>query len=213
MYRPNKIDIPILKTLCLGAFTKTNNLGITKRYENCTKTYAEIPIDIQEYIVCENAAKTFWANKKKGIYGSGLIATEEDKSKPVRVGLLGQMAFAKFIGDVVDTEYREGGDEYDNIIENKKYDIKCSAYNRSQGLVYALNANGVYQAPTKDYYVFGHLDYEDVNSKRAQVALVGFITKEDLVNKSYVEKSPVRGAKHYNYVVPYNILANIEELR
>jgi hypothetical protein len=46
-------------------------------------------------------------------------------AKVTRIGLLGQMAFAKIFNQPMDFEYREKGDKYDNKIGSWTYDINA----------------------------------------------------------------------------------------
>ena len=169
-----------------------------------------VRIEDEEYRECEHASSSFWCNSKKGAYGKGLGATKYDEHKPVRTGLLGQMAFGKLTGLPVDTEYREGGDEQDNLIFRHKIDIKCSMSKRDESLIYHSSANGIKIPLDKDIYVCSYIQQEDRMNKSAIVVMTGFALKEDVeVCKVAMGK---KGNGHLNYELPINTLRPIKKL-
>jgi hypothetical protein len=153
----------------------------------------------EDYQACVAASSHYWANTKKGTYGEGLIATSEDKYKPVRTGLLGEMAFSKTFDVPIDLAYREGGDSYDNMIGKWKFDIKCAQRNRGVGLIYHTSKGGTRIPADKDVYVFGYVEEE--TSDAARIVLVGYCLKMDLP-KFRVRPGKAKGA-HMNYEIPY----------
>lgn len=161
-----------------------------------------VVIEGDEYLACEQAALNFWAKEKGGHYGKGAINTEEDETKCERVGLLGQMAFSKLTDDVVDLEYKKGGDKYDNIIFGKyKVDVKCAHKKGDENLIQKKTEKGYEMKIDKDIYVGAFLDPEEnCFKKMAVVILVGFCFKKEVLS-SKVKKSPI--GNWYNYVMHF----------
>ena len=196
MYNPDKIIDPEI---------------IINKFNGVDKKCVKIDIYNDEYKICETSSigDNFWANSKSGVYGSGIGRTSDDPFKPVRTGLLGQMAYSKLFGDSVDLIYRHGGDKYDNLLGKYKVDIKCAMKNYNKGLVYYKSERGKFIPINKDIYVFGFVNNEDRNLKKCTIILVGYCTSKHLKNCNIV-----KGYKgnHYNYEVPFCKLRCILEL-
>ena len=195
MYNPTIITQP--------QFTKQLFNGIEKE---CIVVKVEGP----EYEECERASQgdNFWANSKKGVYGAGLGATDDDEFKPVRTGLLGQMAFGKLTGLPVDTEYRPGGDHHDNLICNKKFDMKCAMRNRGNQLIYHTSERGKRIPLDKDVYVCSYVEEENRAAKTATIIMTGFALRNQ-VGQCEVKQGK---GEHLNYVLFYDTLRPIKEL-
>ncbi len=73
----------------------------------------------EEYDMCVDFSKNMWANKKKGEWGRGMMNTDADPYKTERTGIIGEMGYAKLENIPVDMMYREGGDDYDFIRNDK----------------------------------------------------------------------------------------------
>lgn len=197
-YSPDKID----------EFEK-----IELTFDEVRKDGIVIPVSGKDYEVCEKTSSgdNYWANSKKGSYGKGLGRTKSDPYKPVRTGLLGQMAYTKLFGGSVDLQYRKGGDKYDALLCGKYLlDIKCAMRNYGAGLIYHKNEWGKEIPLDKDIYIFGFIDSEDRKAKICRVVFVGFALKYDI--KKCEIKSGRRGNGHLNYEVPFSSLRNINDL-
>lgn len=162
----------------------------------------------KEYELCETAAQNYWANTKKGNYGKGLCNSQDDPYKPVRIGLIGQMAFSKILGTPVDLSYRQFGDEYDNLIDGYKIDIKCATQNFGNCLIYYKNEWGKIIKLDKDIYVFSFLENEDRQNKKATVIIVGYLLKDE------IKECKIKQGKggHLNYMVKLNEVSEIFKL-
>lgn len=166
----------------------------------------------EEYELCEETSKNYWANSKKGAYGEGLGKTVNDEFRPVRTGLLGEMAFAKVFNTEIDLDYRAGGDIQDCILENKyTVDIKCAMSNYGKGIIYYKNEWGGEINLTKDIYVFCYLESERRKIKKAVINIVGTATSEELRKYGKIKKG-IRGNGHENYEIEYSDLRPIMEL-
>lgn len=187
---------------------------LKRSFNNKERECILVEIEGDEYNACDITSKgdNFWGNSKRGAYGAGLGKTDDDKYKPARIGLLGQMAFGKLFNRPVDLIYRQGGDKYDDKIGDHTYDIKCAMRNRGEGLIQHTNEYGKKnkQALSKDIYVFGHMEAEDRDQQKAKVIFVGFAFKK------YIEecesKVGYKGNGHLNYVVPFSELKSIVKL-
>ena len=164
-----------------------------------------------EYTACETAASNRWSNKKKGVWGKGIINTDEDPHKAERVGILGEVALSKLISVPADLEYREKGDKQDFVYKNKKIDVKTNFYLNSKQVGYikcALFNKNTYTATKvlfshfdKDIFVFSFLDKEDRKNKEAVICFIGFIFRSDLCMK-YIEPGHYK-SNHLNFEIPY----------
>lgn len=174
------------------------------------KTYI-VNIDKEEYDICDKAAKNMWANSKKGYYGKGMLNTVEDPYKTERTGRLGEMAFGILVNQSIDDEYKHLGDTHDFFFENKKIDVKTAAKKPSYscGLVRAETQSGKKLDLSSDIYVFGYVINDDVNKKTAQICLVGYMKKADIIK---LEPKKARRGFHKNYEVHYKTLLDIGDL-
>lgn len=171
-----------------------------------------VEISDEEYDICWEVAPIFWANRPGNEYTEGLLKTEDDPYKSVRIGLLGQMAFGKVFGEPVDLVYREKGDKYDNILGNKyKVDIKCSARCYGKAYIYRKPNKEKWIEINKDIYVFCYLKSDDKDNKKAIVVMVGYYLKQDVLN-SPLRKSPRKKCTHYNHEAYFSNLFPIERL-
>jgi hypothetical protein len=172
-----------------------------------------IDIAEEEYDLCEfySQGSNFWGNSKPGAYGAGLGRTNDDKFKPARTGLLGQMAYGKLFGESVDLVYRFGGDDQDSLLGGKyKVDVKCPMKNYGKALIYHTNEWGRRIPVDKDIYVFGFIQSEDRVNKIATVVINGFSLKKDVENSDV--KPGIKGNGHLNYEIYFSNLRPIEKL-
>lgn len=162
----------------------------------------------EDYAKCSLASSEYWANTKKGAYGRGLGRTADDPYKPVRTGMLGEMAFSILSGAKVDFDYKEFGDNHDFLYNGKTVDIKCAMKNYRKCLIYHKSASGKEIPLTKDIYVVGYIQSEIVGVS-ADVEIVGYMTQDEVRNCPICRG--IRG-KHLNYEVYFNKVKKIEEL-
>ncbi len=196
MYQPKK-----------DAGTKVNRIfmGVTKK---CTKMI----IEGEEYRICREASGDYWANEKPGIRGRGLCATKKDPRKPVRTGLLGQMAFAKLTGTEFDNERREGGDRYDALIGEQTVDVKCATYDYGCNCLMCRSERGKEFPVDKDFYIQSYMESEYPDEERAVIIVVGYMTQDDVHTKAQVERGRGGQRLHYNYELRYDHARDIDEL-
>lgn len=193
---PNKIDVPEL---------------IVVNFYTCERECVQVQITGEEYALCDKTSSNYWSNNKPGAYGKGLGSTYDDKYKPVRTGLLGQMAFSKLFGLPVDTKYRKYGDKYDNLLKGKKVDVKCAMRNYGKGLIYHTNEWGRRIPLDKDIYVFSFIKDEDRPNNNATIVIVGYAEKDEI--SSIPPSLGMKGNGHLNYEVPFADLRSILELK
>jgi hypothetical protein len=169
-----------------------------------------VEVEGDEYTACDNASRNFWGSSKKGTYGKGLLNSENDPCKTERMGLLGQMAFGKLTDEPVDLVYRHGGDKQDNLILGKyKLDIKCAARNYGANLIQKTNEFGKEQKIDKHIYVGSFLNSEDREEKKAEILLVGFCLRKDVLD---AKVAPARKGRHINYEIPFEEMRPINNL-
>jgi hypothetical protein len=170
-----------------------------------------VKIEGREYDVCEETSKVWWSSSKSGAYGKGLLNSKDDPAKTERIGLLGQMAFAKLINEPVDLSYRHGGDKYDFLISGKyKIDIKCASWDYGKNLVQKTNEYGYPQKIDKHIYVGSFIDQEDRSNKNASIVLVGYYLKEDVLCANTAKGS--KGNGHFNYELQFHRMKPIMKL-
>ena len=163
-------------------------------------------IDGGEYLKIEKACENYWANSKKGVYGKGLIASKDDIFRPVRTGMLGELAFGMWVGVEPDFSYKDKGDQQDFVVKGLKVDVKTATRNYNAGLIRYMSEGKRIIPISKDLFVFCYLETEDRENKFAEVVLVGYIMKEAVMEKPTV---PARRGYHWNKEVPYAELKDI----
>ena len=185
---------------------------VTKMFDGEGKECFVIDISGNDYKVCEQTScgNNFWGNSKPGAYGAGLGSTSDDKYKPARTGLLGQMAFGKLFGEPVDLVYRKGGDKQDNLIGKYKWDMKCAMYKRENTYIYHTNEWGKRMPVDKHIYVMSYIDSEDRINSSAKVVIVGFMLNEHVKECGIAPGK--KGKGHLNYEVPFRDLLSIVKL-
>lgn len=163
-----------------------------------------IDISGDEYRICENFSHNMWCSKKQGMWGRGIINTKDDQTKAERIGILGEMAFAKIYGLGLDIEYRKGGKTIDFLsCDNKKIEIK-TAHKKPKyeaGLVKCL------KTMKADIYIFGYVDKDDKEKAEATVVFVGFDYKENIIKN---QKMKAKVGHHQNYELSYEKLIPIK---
>jgi len=183
---------------------------VQRTFDGVEKDCYLVEISGKDYKICEDTSHKFWCNSKPGAYGAGFLNTKDDPSKTTRIGLLGQMAYAKLFNDSVDISYKEFGDKYDNLIGRFKVDVKCPSYNYGNAKVQRINSKGITIEVDKDFYVVSFVESENKNDKKAVIVMVGFVLKD------YVEKAKLVsgvGNKHFNCEIWYKDVKSIVGFR
>ncbi len=172
-----------------------------------------VHLDKNLYQLAVEASSNRWSNTKKGGYGKGILNSKSDKYKTERIGLLGELAFAKLFNLKVDLDYKHGGDKFDFLISEKTYDIKTSSKRPlyEQGLIMRVTENGKLIEIDKDYYVFGYLKEENLQALWAEVVFIGYQTKE-FIEKLTIVPPKVEYLKHKNVEVNYSDMLDLKEL-
>jgi hypothetical protein len=194
-YTPEVIDLNIVE----------HKLGRLK------KDCVTVKLNSEEYAFCAESAQDLWANTKKTAYGKGILNSEQDKTRTERTGILGEMAFAKIAGLVVDATYSEGGALHDFEGEYGSIDVKTASKLQTYKsmLVYAKSGSGKEIPLNSTYYVGAFIAHEDREEQKATVIIVGWCTKETLAARPLV---PGKQGFWYNREMPYDHLKNIGEL-
>jgi len=171
-----------------------------------------ITVSDEKYSLCDKTSigDNYWANSKKGAYGKGLGRTKSDPYKPVRTGLLGQMAVGELLGLPTDLKYREKGDKYDFLLGKYKVDVKCAMRDYGKGLIYHTNQWGKQIPLDKDIYIFSFVQEEDRHAQIAKVAVVGFASQKDVLKCPV--KPGIKGNGHLNIEVDFSNLRPIQTL-
>lgn len=181
-----------------------------KTFADVEKECFAVKVEGKDYEVCSKTSSNYWANTKPGSYGKGLISGKDDKYRPVRSGLLGEIALAKTFGLSVDVSYKEGGDKADGLFNKYSYDIKTATYDYGAALIYHTNEWGKKVPLNKDIYISAYITSDDRENEVAEVIIVGFMLKED-VFKCEVRRGR-RGNGHLNYEVPHHKTKSIVKL-
>ena len=172
----------------------------------------DITLTKEEFEVCDYESHRRWSNTKSGIYGSGMINSIQDPCRAERIGLYGEMAYAKIFADKVDCVYRWLGDKQDFILFDNKVDVKCASNDRQVGLIYYINPEGKYIHLDKDIYVFGNLLEENLIEKRCKVQLFGWCLFDDIKSRNEVRPARFKASPHFNLEMPYSLLNSIYTL-
>jgi hypothetical protein len=167
-----------------------------------------------EYDICEQAAKNWWASKKKGSYGKGLLNTSKDPYRVERIGILGQMGWGKLIHQPVDVGYREGGDSCDFMICGKTLDVKCNSRLNTKnpaGFIIAYDNeddkihNKNYKANIYDVHVISYIEHDNPQTRYAKIVYVGSIFGSWIRKnkKNLLFPSRLSTQSHWNIELPY----------
>jgi len=170
----------------------------------------------EEYQQCVNASENenYWANSKPGEYGAGMGREADDKYKPVRTGMLGEMAFSKVFGTDIDFSYQVCGDAYDAVLGGKTLDIKCTMKNNNKILIYKTNEWGKPVSLKKDLYIGCYVSEEDREHNWAEIIIVGWLPLKAITECPVMPGYGANGrtAKHYNYEVYFRMMEPIGDL-
>lgn len=170
-----------------------------------------ITINANEYKLCDKGSKNYWCSSKKGIYGRGILNTENDPYRVERIGNLGEFAFAKYMKlDPPAFEYKKGGDDYDFLINGHTIDVKCARKDYGAILIKCETEKGTDVFQKCDIFVCSHVIEDD--RKTASVRLVGWVTL-DYVLSLPKKESPHWRSQHKNYEVNFNSVNPMDELR
>ena len=173
-----------------------------------------VQISDSEYEICDKTSHgdNYKANSNPGKFGKGLISNTDDQFRTARVGLLGEMAFAKIMNLQVDISFRPFGDISDFMLEKYKTDIKChyglyktDPYNFEQH----TTERGTIKQINKDLYIQSFLENEDRAAKTAQIVFIGYYTRR-MVEKSQ-KVSSARGS-FLNHKLTFVAARPIQEL-
>ena len=183
----------------------------TRFNDKISREVCVVEITAEEYLYVEEAVENWWLNQKHGEWGEGLANnTEEgDGKKAQRIGLLGEVAFAKIFQVLVQVGYEFRGNDYDFDFLGETWEMKTALCNREAGLVRVISDTGVELPLSADNYIFAYLVSEDKEQKCAKIALVGTITKDLLQEQPIV---PARKGFHQNREAPYDLLTPIQDL-
>lgn len=189
-----------------------NPLIIKNYFNNYEIECFKVETTNEEYLICEEYSSKRWSNTKKGDYGKGFANTKDDPYKVERIGLLGEMAVGKIFNLPVDLTYREGGDECDFILAKSiTSNSKCRTKKYDEAIVVCENEHGQKMSLKNDIYIFSYLEGENAKYKKAKIVLVGFSTKNFIIDNCQVRPGYREHCK--NRTIPYIQTKSIIKLR
>ena len=185
--------------------------------EGIKKCYV-VGISEKEYELCKKHSEKRKSNSKKGIYGNGLLTKSDDVFRAARVGLLGEMAFAKVFDEApVDFMYRENGDDCDFVLRlsgdrRVRVDVKNAASNYEANWITVENEFGREMELKSDVYVCSFVMKDVMGEKdRLSVAIVGWQTRK-FIKALPTVTSNKRDSKHKVKKLYYRDLHPIQTL-
>lgn len=164
-----------------------------------------------DYKYCVNKSKIYSCNDKKGVFGRGIINSKSDPYKVTRIGLLGEMALAKYLDVPVRFEYLKHGDHFDFKIAGYTIDVKTASRNYGSVLVRCISGSGKFVLNNPcDIYVAAYIVSEEPDDHYAEVELVGWI-----YSKRFKDMQPVDAiiGRHKNYQIDLGDVSSISSLR
>lgn len=174
----------------------------------------QIAVSNKDYHLVESTSKRYWANSKTGSdYNNGFLTTKDDPFRTVRVGLLGEMATALYLGLPFDSLYRQGGDKQDFAVHGVTLNVKTSSTRSDRGLVRYSNDFGKQLVLSNDIYVFGYVAKEDRIEATSTVLLTGYLFREEIEDLTRSRLVPGVGKGFLNYRVSFDVLRPMTELR
>lgn len=169
----------------------------------------KIDINEEDYLKCKEASENYWSNSKKGFFGRGIINTKNDPCKVPRIGLLGEMAFCRFLDiKAPNLDYLHNGDKEDFTVNGMSVDIKTAARNYGAALIRCESEKGRSVFKKYDVYVGAYLLYD--NGTTAQVNLVGWLPLNEVI---LLDKKPARVGHHKNYELEFDKIHPIISIR
>jgi len=165
----------------------------------------------EDYKYCQESSKNYKCNTKKGFFGKGIINSKNDPYKVTRIGLLGEMAFAKYMDVPARFEYMEHGDDFDFKINGKTIDVKTASRNYGACLIRCINHKGnfILKKPC-DIYVAAYIDKEIPDENYAEVIIKGWIRSKEFKN---MEPVNARVGKHKNYEISFDNVSSLSSLK
>lgn len=157
-----------------------------------------------DYKKCVAASENYWSSSKRGLYGSGILNSDEDPHRTERIGLLGELAVAKLLGLDVDFSYKEKGDAGYDLLSKKgnKIAVKTAARNYGIGLVRCKDGAGKLVQLKADIYVFAYVFEESTALEIADICIAGWMGYGRVI-----DREPALGrvfdARWMNFEVPY----------
>lgn len=185
---------------------------IKSYYDGNPVEYPVVTVSGDDYEICEKASGSYWAKEKPDTekYNGGLICNHYDSRKEIRVGILGEIAFAKLFKTYADLSYRQGGDKCDFTFGKARIDVKTGGRDNGKGYVLHIKASGQTIPVDKHIYPICFIHYEDrIIARKAVVAFAGFALNNQVTECPLVR---ARRGGHWNYEVPYHICYPIEKL-
>lgn len=170
-------------------------------------------ITLQDYIKCSISSGNQWSSSKPGQYGKGLGNDTKDPQKIERVSKIAEVVVAGVFDTAPpDFEYKRGGDGgWDLEIAGLKVDIKCALRNYGAGVFKGLTKGGK-STVKSDIYIFCYLEDEDRVKQTATVVIVGYLTKDEILELELVPPRKRFTSRPINYDVKHSKMHPIEQL-
>lgn len=160
-----------------------------------------LQISMEDWHKAQQAAQSFWAHRKGGVWGGGLINTPLDPHRTERVGLLGEILFGKLIGVPADLSYREGGADADFLFPwGLRIEVK-TALTPDFGALVRKTRIGL----LSHVYVFCV-----VHPGERSATFYGYATVDQI--RALTPVQSIKG-NHQNYQIPYSDLQPIHKLQ
>lgn len=167
----------------------------------------------EDYLKCHAYSKDNWSSTKKGSYGKGIANNSKDPNKIERVSKISEVAVAKlFSSPPPDFKYRKWGDKgHDLSISALTCDVKCSIRKSNKSYFKGVTNNN--RSTVKaDIYIFCYLAKETTSYASASIAIVGYLTKDEILAKDLVVPSKGWSDAKCNYELEHSEFHPIEEL-
>jgi DNA adenine methylase len=170
-----------------------------------------------EYLLCHRTSLNYATKfKSDGHYNNGCVNSAEDKRVAERTGLLGEMAFGKYLGLRVNLKHETSGNRIDFRYCNYNIDVKTNTKGNNRWYVRVhdddkAKEKNIRRLLTCDIYVFVNTERDKRERLEAILELAGWMWKSE-IEKIVPKRAPKHGSKHWNYEIFRNNLHSIEEL-
>ena len=179
----------------------------------------KVIINGDNYKRCVDFANDMWANKKKGLYGSGVGNSKGDPTRVERIGALGEMAIHMETGLPLDFRYVKGGKPYDFILEDgTTIDAKTTQTKDRSYIFYkypqSTDKERVFNTKSKpvcDLYIVCQVLKDSLNDNEGIVLIRGYQDK-DYVLELPIRRSRVSGQMHFNLELDFKTLRGMGEI-
>lgn len=169
-----------------------------------------IKISGEKYRECTKSSKNQWCSSKPGDYGKGLGNNKMDPQKIERVSKLAELAVSMLLNTPEpEFGYLHGGDGHvDLTLYGLTIDVKCAMRKGTKNYFKGVDKRGR-STLGSDIYIFCYLSSEDKFLEEALITVVGYMTKEQVLEQGLMVPSGGWSKEKINYEIRHGAMTPI----